>query len=674
MNRTVKWGLIVVGCLILLLITGLVLLPKFVNVKQYKPRIEAQVTKATGRTFSIGDDLRLSLFPYASLSFSDLHLGSLPGFKEKDFITVKAFDVRVKLLPLLFKDIQIKRFIVKGARLVLETDKDNRTNWKFNTKTISELPDKTTKETKISDETESGETTALKRFTLGEFAVTDGSVLWLDHKKKERKEITDVNLLLQDVSLDRPIDVNFSAKLDEHPFSLKGKVGPIGKTPGRGTISLDMSVSAFKQMNIVLKGDVVDPATHPTFDINMDVSSFSPRKLLAALGKNLPVSTSDSGVLNRVSLKADVKGDSKNVSISDGVMNMDESSVNFNLKAGDFAKPHIVFNMDLNQIDMDRYLPPPSQKAAGGEQIKVTSNNEGKPKKGKKSDYSKLRRLSLKGTIRIGKLKIKNAKAERVHFDLNGEKGVFNLQPLTMDLYQGGAKGSGMLSVQSDMPKTNMHLTLDGVQAGPLLNDLLSKDFLEGVLKAQVNLSMKGDGAVDIKRTLNGDGDLFFKDGAVKGIDLDAMVHNVKAAFGLSEKGEKTPRTDFSQLHVPLSVKNGLVSIVNASLISPLIRLTASGNADLIKEQLDFRLEPKLVGTLKGQGDTKDRSGVMVPVLVAGSFSSPKFRPDLQGMLKKEIEKELPNLQKKLLGNDSQKEELKSVEEQLKGILKGLSK
>ena len=124
MNRTVKCGLIVGGGLILLLIVALVLLPKFVNIKQYKPQIEKQVARVTGRTFTLGDDLRLTFFPYASLSFSDLHLGSLSGFKEKDFVTVESFDVRVKFWPLLFKDVQIKRFILKGARIVLETAKD----------------------------------------------------------------------------------------------------------------------------------------------------------------------------------------------------------------------------------------------------------------------------------------------------------------------------------------------------------------------------------------------------------------------------------------------------------------------------------------------------------------------------------------------------------------------
>ena len=674
MNRTVKWVLIIGVSLMAVFIAALVLLPKFVDLKQYKPRIEAQVSKATGRAFSLGDDLRLSLFPYASLSFSDLHLGSLPGFKEKDVIIVKSFDVRVKLVPLLFKDIQVKRFLLKGARLVLETGSDGRSNWEFSAKTTPELSAKTPAETKKPKKAESGEGLSLKAFTLGELAVTDGSVLWLDHKKKERKEISDVTLLLRDVSLDRPIGVTFSARLDKQPFSLKGNVGPIGKMLGKGTIPLDLSVKAFEQVAIGLKGNVVDPATQPEFDLTINVSPFSPRKLLVAMGKALTVSTSDPAMLNRVSFKAGIKGDSKNVSVSDGVLDMDESKVNFTIKAGSFAKPQVAFNMEIDQIDLDRYLPPADQKKTGEKKIGDKEPKATAPKEGKKSDYSKLRQLSLNGKMRIGKLKIKNAKIERVDLSLTGEKGIFNLQPFTMLLYQGDVTGSGIFSVQDDVPRTNIQLKLDNVQAGPLFWDVLKKDFLEGMLKAQIDLIIKGDDAVAIKSTLNGNGNLLFKDGAIKGVDLDGMVHNAKAAFGLAEKGEKVPRTDFSELQVPFSVKNGLVSSVNTALISPLIRLTASGNADLIKELLDFRLEPKLVGTFKGQGDTKDRSGLMVPVLVTGSFSSPKFRPDLEGMFKQEIGKSLPGIQDKLLGTDSKKEESRPVEEQIKGILKGFGK
>ena len=87
-----------------------------------------------------------------------------------------------------------------------------------------------------------------------------------------------------------------------------------------------------------------------------------------------------------------------------------------------------------------------------------------------------------------------------------------------------------------------------------------------------------------------------------------------------------------------------------------LIRLKASGSADLIRERLDFRLEPKVVATLKGQVDTENLSGVMIPVVVTETFPTPEFRPDLQGMLKQVIEKRLPDLQKKIKASESSKD------------------
>ncbi|MDH3345117.1 MAG: AsmA-like C-terminal region-containing protein, partial [Desulfobacteraceae bacterium] len=126
-----------------------------------------------------------------------------------------------------------------------------------------------------------------------------------------------------------------------------------------------------------------------------------------------------------------------------------------------------------------------------------------------------------------------------------------------------------------------------------------------------------------------------------------------------------------SELKVPFTVKQGRVNTANSTLLSPLIRLTASGTADLVSENLDFRVEPKFVATLKGQGDTQERSGLMVPVLVTGTFTSPKFRPDLEGLLKQKIEKSLPDLQKQLLPGDGQKGEPQDVGEKIKGLIKG---
>ena len=129
MKKVIKWVAICGGGLIVLIILALLLIPMFVDVQKYKPVIEEKVAESTGRSFTIGDDLSLSLFPWAGISFSNLHFGNPSGFQEKDFITVKSFEVRVKLLPLISRDIQVKRFILEGARIVLEKNKDGLGNW-----------------------------------------------------------------------------------------------------------------------------------------------------------------------------------------------------------------------------------------------------------------------------------------------------------------------------------------------------------------------------------------------------------------------------------------------------------------------------------------------------------------------------------------------------------------
>ncbi len=127
--RALKWIVLLLGVLIVLVIAALVIIPNFVDVQRFKPEIEKRVSEATGRPFTINGNLHLSLFPWASLAFSDLHLGNPKGFESKDFVQIRSFEARVKLLPLISKDVQVSRFVVEGLRVVMEKAKDGRGNW-----------------------------------------------------------------------------------------------------------------------------------------------------------------------------------------------------------------------------------------------------------------------------------------------------------------------------------------------------------------------------------------------------------------------------------------------------------------------------------------------------------------------------------------------------------------
>jgi AsmA protein len=434
---------------------------------------------------------------------------------------------------------------------------------------------------------------------------------------------------------------------------------------------LDLSIKALKELEVSLKGKLVDPATNQQFDLAIQVSPFSPRKLMSALGQDFPVKTADPNALNKAALKAQLKGNPKNVSISDGTLQLDESNLAFSLKAKDFARPDLAFDLNLDKIDLDRYLPPPSEKKTG-------EKKEGKKPstaESKKADYTPLRKLLLDGKIRVGNLKAHGAKVQDIYLKVSAKNGLINLDPLTLNLYQGNVSSKGAFDVRRDVPKSNMALQAKGIQVSPLLKDVLKKDFLEGTVKADMNIAMAGDDPEKIKNTLNGKGDFLFTDGAVVGIDLAGMVRNAKAAFGLAERGGERPRTDFSELHSPFTITKGVVDTRQTRLTSPLLRILAAGKANLVRESLDFRVEPKFVGTIKGQGDAQQRGGVTVPVLVTGTFSSPKFRPDLEGMLKGTLEKGISDpseLKKMLPGQTTEGAGQKPTEDKAKDLLKGL--
>lgn len=628
MKGTLKWAAIVAAVIVVVVIGALLIIPYFIDASRFKAPLEKYVSEATGRPVSVGDDIHLSLFPWAGASFSNLRIGNSPQFAEKDFLTVKSAEARVKLMPLLSKEVLVDRIIINEPRIYLVTNKDGRVSWDFGKKAA---------EAKSSPKSETTPQGGLPIASLlvEKINVSNGHLEIIDHRAASRQEISGLNLAIEDVSFDRPVHLTFAATVNQKPVSAEGRFGPVGQNLGQGSIPLELKASVFGQLALQAKGAVANVLVAPAASLTLDVAEFSPRKLVAEIGQSLPATT-DPKVLDRVALKTAVKADARAVELTDGVLALDDSTLNFTLKAKDFSKPDLAFDLKLDQINLDRYLPPKAQTASG-----QPSAAPAPEPAAKKTDFTPIRKLVLNGKAAIGKLVVSNAKIEDASFTITAKDGLVSLDPLRLNLYQGTAAGKTVVNVKGDSPATSVQLALDKVQVNPLLKDVVDRDFLEGMLKAQIALSMTGDDAARIKQTLNGRGDLNFSDGAIVGVDLAGMVRNVKAALGGEVKSGPRPRTDFSELTVPFTMENGVFRTTESSLKSPLLRLVAGGSADLVKETLDFRVEPKLVGTIKGQGDTQDRSGLTVPVLVSGTFSKPVFRPDVESIAKDQLKKAL---------------------------------
>ena len=96
MKRVVRALVILAAVLIVIAIS----LPFLIDANQFRPRLEAELTKALGRDVKLGD-LKLSVWS-GGVSATDLSIAEDPAFSKNAFVSAKSLTVGVELQPLIF--------------------------------------------------------------------------------------------------------------------------------------------------------------------------------------------------------------------------------------------------------------------------------------------------------------------------------------------------------------------------------------------------------------------------------------------------------------------------------------------------------------------------------------------------------------------------------------------
>ena len=305
------------------------------------------------------------------------------------------------------------------------------------------------------------------------------------------------------------------------------------------------------------------------------------------------------------------------------VTKFDDSNINGKAGLSKFAPPFYAFDINIDQLDADRYLPKSDPKQKQPEQP---------------LDLSALKGLNANGGVRVGSLKLANVKAANVRIDIKAANGRVDVSPIAANLYQGSLAGSMSVQVAAT-PVIAVKQNLNGVNVGPLLKDAANFDTLEG--KGNVTLDVGGQGSTmsAIKKALNGNVAIRLTNGAIKGVNIAGSIREAKAKLG-TLKGDKTQaasqveKTDFSELSASFNIKNGVAHNRDLSGKSPLLRLGGEGDIDIGNERLDYLLKATVVATVAGQGgkDLAELNGVTVPVKLSGTFTAPQYNIDFSGM------------------------------------------
>ena len=164
------------GCAVALVLAAVVFALIF-DINSYKPRIEAAASGATGLGVKINGKMGLTFFPFG-LSAKDIHVTN----KGAEITSVETLKLRAELMPLLKKQLRVTGCELINPAVNIVKNADGKFNYEGTNKKASEgVPG--------------------AAFSLNEFKLSKGVLVYLDKKTDEKTEFKDFNLAIKDLSI-----------------------------------------------------------------------------------------------------------------------------------------------------------------------------------------------------------------------------------------------------------------------------------------------------------------------------------------------------------------------------------------------------------------------------------------------------------------------------------------
>ena len=422
----------------------------------------------------------------------------------------------------------------------------------------------------------------------------------------------------------------------------------------------------------------------PKVDAKLKTAPFNLKQLLAQLKIELPPMQSATA-LQKVGQETQVKFDlnAQQIQVPFLKLTLDESQLDGSASMKNFAKPTINFDLALDKININQYLPPKTQ--------------ETKTEEPSKSDeelvielpVDLIKQQNINGQLKIADLTFDKLNPKNILVKLKAKDGKVEILPAKADMFDTQITLQSSLDVNPAEPVYSVKLHAPKVPVGDVLKAVADNDVLSGLGSVDADLSTQGKTIKAFMANLDGTAAVDLNDGAVKGFNLAQMIRDAKAKFSgeKTEAVDETKQTDFSSLIAKVGIVKGLVTSKEITASSPYLRVNGDGKANLATETLDFLVKTKVVGTEVGQGGKQqdDLKGLTIPVKIKGSFYDPKFSLDLKSLIDAKAKQELEAKKAKLKAEAEAKlkakqDEIKekaqeklndAVEDKLKDALKG---
>ena len=684
MARAIKIFLIVIAALAVLLAATVFVVTQVIDPNDFKPQIREQAMAQANLDLEIPGDLAWQFWPSLGVSLGRTE-ARIAG-EEELFAGINSASVGVAVWPLLFGQVEMDGVTLDGLEVNLVETADGG-NWeKIGPQDGAE------EEATPAEEAQSEESGGMDiPLTIPSVAITDGKIRYRNTTDGTDIRVQHFNFSAQDVSLEEPFPMQMSLRYQD-------------QSDMRVDLNLDTTLAADLDNNhfvldpMTLDADIAGMTTNPVslhleqkLDVNLDedraqitdllleaagtrttgnatvtgltgemkvagqinTEPFDANKALETIGE-APIATRDDSALSKVALSATLDGPANSVMANPLKITLDNSTLSGKAGLENMETGKIVFDLNLDKITLDGYLPPQSDEPESGDPSGAGGGTGGK--QGGTTQLSEaelipvesLRPLLLDGSLKIGELNYDTIKASNIVFAVSAKDGVLRLTKASGNTLQGGFNASGRLDVSGNTPRITFKQNVSSMQLQPVVAMALDKDLAKGLFSMDLDFSASGNSEKALVNSAKGNASMNLADGTVRGLNLyGTLVGGVNDMLGRFQGlSALIPNQQSGKLPAALSEDTKIIDLTTKaslnqqvanldSLEAKLEKGTLSGNGwmNMLTQEFDLKIgmqSPEL-------GGSKYLEDVTWPLRCQGSLAGSPAKwcgPDKEGFAK----------------------------------------
>lgn len=591
MRRVLKFG----GALIVLLIAAVLALPFIIPHDFIAGQLKEAVKAETGRILSIGEAPKLVFWPDFAVTLKDVRLSNPPDLYDGQVAQMDELRIRVEVRSLFNRVLDIKELHLVRPQLSLVIDGEGRPNWVMAMGGGSQ---------------EGGGGPGLETGSIAPITIEDGDVRFLDERSGKVFMAQNVDMTVTLGSLTGPVAVNGSLTTLGDDIALAFAAKAPGELATSGS-PVTLNVKS-KRLDFAFAGQAV-----MRDGLALDGTIKAETGSLRDLARWAKIQAPDGPGFGPAKVGGQLAFTPKAVKLSKARVSLDGLAAQGDLSLALGGRPSVTANLGFDVIDMNRYLGPRQEKPASGWSTLPIA-------------LAGLAAIDAKLKLSANTLIYRDIRTGKIAIDAAVKDGRLDAALNKISLYGGTAQGRLILDGAAKVPALQMTLDAKGFDGFSLLKDYAGLERFEGTAGASLNVAAKGRSQLELVSSLKGTAAFSFANGAIRGIDIEAMVKGVGTNILTGWRQGPDAKTPFDALRASFTIANGIATTNDLNFTSPVMAVAGGGVIDLPRQALNLKVSPTLT-LAEAQG--LDLAGLAVPVIVKGPWASPRIYPDIAGIL-----------------------------------------